>query len=112
MNQYFGWVQGSNMPATYVHLSGREIDDAILSMNGIKTVEKKESALKPKICQRCSTINVSNAERCSNCFARLEQGKVIIQEQEENLIQRKIQNIKLNDYEVSAAMQDQENSRV
>ncbi|WP_049890857.1 tyrosine-type recombinase/integrase [Methanohalobium evestigatum] len=34
MNHYFGWVQGSNMPSIYVHLSGRDIDDAILKANG------------------------------------------------------------------------------
>jgi len=32
---YLGWVQGSNMPRTYVHLSGRDIDEAILKLNGI-----------------------------------------------------------------------------
>jgi integrase/recombinase XerD len=35
MNVYFGWTQGSNMPGVYVHLSGRDIDDAILKANGI-----------------------------------------------------------------------------
>lgn len=37
MDEYFGWVQGSKMPSTYVHLSGRDIDKAILRLNGIKT---------------------------------------------------------------------------
>lgn len=35
MNVYFGWVQGSDMPGVYVHLSGRDVDDAILKANGI-----------------------------------------------------------------------------
>ncbi|MCQ1534674.1 tyrosine-type recombinase/integrase [Methanosarcina sp. KYL-1] len=35
MNAYFGWIQGSNMPSVYVHLSGRDVDDAILKANGI-----------------------------------------------------------------------------
>lgn len=35
MNVYFGWVQGSGMPSIYVHLSGRDIDDAILKANGV-----------------------------------------------------------------------------
>ena len=35
MNAYFGWVQGSGMPSVYVHLSGRDIDDAVLKANGI-----------------------------------------------------------------------------
>ncbi len=30
MDHYFGWVQGSNMPQVYVHLSGREVDDKLL----------------------------------------------------------------------------------
>jgi integrase/recombinase XerD len=43
MNAYFGWIQGSDMPSTYVHLSGRDIDDAILKANGI--VQKDVSTL-------------------------------------------------------------------
>ena len=35
MNDYFGWGQGSGMPSVYVHLSGRDVDDAILKANGI-----------------------------------------------------------------------------
>lgn len=35
MNLYFGWVQGSGMPSVYVHLSGRDVDDAILKANGM-----------------------------------------------------------------------------
>lgn len=42
MNQYFGWIQGSDMPFIYVHLSGRDVDDAILKANG---VTKQEASL-------------------------------------------------------------------
>jgi integrase/recombinase XerD len=35
MNAYFGWTQGSNMPGVYVHLSGRDVDDAVLKANGV-----------------------------------------------------------------------------
>jgi site-specific recombinase XerD len=35
MDAYFGWIQGSDMPSIYVHLSGRDIDDAVLKANGI-----------------------------------------------------------------------------
>lgn len=35
MNAYFGWIQGPDMPNIYVHLSGHDIDDAILKANGI-----------------------------------------------------------------------------
>ena len=35
MNTYFGWIQGSAMSSVYVHLSGRDVDYAILKANGV-----------------------------------------------------------------------------
>ena len=35
MNTYFGWIQGPEMSSIYVHLSGRDIDYAILKANGV-----------------------------------------------------------------------------
>ena len=40
MNLYFGWIQGSDMPSVYVHLSGRDVDDAVLKANGITAKEE------------------------------------------------------------------------
>jgi len=48
MKQYLGWVQGSSMAAIYVHLSGRDVDDALLKMHGIVTDEKKGCSNEPK----------------------------------------------------------------
>ena len=73
MNQYFGWIQGSNMPATYVHLSGRETDSALLALSGIKKDEnKKESTLKPIKCPRCENINSYDAKFCGKCAGILD----------------------------------------
>jgi uncharacterized paraquat-inducible protein A len=70
MNMHFGWVQGSNMPSIYVHLSGRDVDQAILRANGI---EIKEEENKPKInvCPRCKNINTPNNLFCYKCGAVL-----------------------------------------
>ncbi len=35
MKEYFGWTQDSKMAAQYVHLSGKQVDDAILKMHGL-----------------------------------------------------------------------------
>ena len=43
MKEYFGWTQSSDMAATYVHLSGRDVDDTLLKINHIDRVEKQES---------------------------------------------------------------------
>lgn len=73
MNQYFGWVQGSDMPSTYVHLSGKETDTALLKLNGIEVPEnKEEQTQKPRICKRCDTINPALNKFCCKCGAVLD----------------------------------------
>ena len=42
MKQYFGWVQGSKIASVYVHLSGRDVDKALLRLNGIEVEEYRE----------------------------------------------------------------------
>jgi ribosomal protein L40E len=72
MNQVFGWKQGSDMPSIYVHLSGRDIDDALLGVYGLRKVEDKEPRLKPKICPRCNTGNAFDARFCMRCGLALD----------------------------------------
>ena len=76
MNVYFGWVQGSDMPATYVHLSGRDVDDKILQVEGVKTKEQqKDDELKPIECPRCQYINSSVSRYCGRCGTILDEGE-------------------------------------
>lgn len=52
MNVYFGWTQGSDMPGVYVHLSGRDINDAILKANrvfGKETPNLTQNIETPKV---------------------------------------------------------------
>jgi hypothetical protein len=72
MCEYLGWAQGSRIPQTYVHLSGRDVDDAILKLSGMKKEEKdeKESPLQTKKCQRCGNLSTGNF--CSKCGAVLD----------------------------------------
>lgn len=73
MNQYFGWVQGSETPSTYVHLSGRETDNTLLLLNGFQGKEEhKESTLKPIKCPRCDHINGYDSKFCSKCAGILD----------------------------------------
>lgn len=69
MCEYFGWVQGSNQPAIYVHLSGRDIDKEILKIHGIETDDQEEK--KPKRCHVCGTINPPSQNFCRNCMRPL-----------------------------------------
>lgn len=68
MKQYFGWVQGSDMASVYVHLSGRDVDNALLRLNGLEVEEeKREEQFKALICPRCKGRNSPDAKFCSNC---------------------------------------------
>ncbi|MCD6371332.1 MAG: tyrosine-type recombinase/integrase [Candidatus Aenigmarchaeota archaeon] len=71
---YLGWKQGSEMPSVYIHLSGRDIDKAILGIYGIKIedTQKREPKLKPKRCPRCNALNTPEAKFCTQCGLALD----------------------------------------
>ncbi len=72
MKEYFGWVQSSDMASVYVHLSGRDVDKALLKVYGIADEENgKESLLKPKKCIRCGENNPATNILCAKCSAPL-----------------------------------------
>jgi len=70
MKEYFGWTQGSDMPQTYIHLSGRDIDGEIMEMYGIKEKEKEDEE---KQCNRCMKEYKGPENFCPRCGAPLSQ---------------------------------------
>ena len=77
----FGWSGGSRMPATYVHLSGGDIDRKILEKRGI--IIRGEESLEPahslrlRICPNCKEKNSPNANFCMVCGAVISSPKII-----------------------------------
>jgi integrase len=69
MKEYFGWVRSSDMATVYVHLSGRDVDDALLKLHGITKddSEKERISLKPKTCDKCELSNPSTNLFCRRC---------------------------------------------
>jgi len=68
MKHYLGWTQSSKMAGIYVHMSGKDTDDAILKVNKIeKIVDVREPLLKPLSCARCNTANPSTNRFCNLC---------------------------------------------
>jgi len=72
MKEHFGWTQSSEMAATYVHLSGRDVDNTLLALyhvtdeNGNKLVEK-EPEIQAKSCPRCKEKNSPISRFCYKC---------------------------------------------
>lgn len=61
-----GWSSTSKMPAKYVHINQKDVEDSILNHYGIKLVEDKENRV-PKICPICKNLNSFDADMCDNC---------------------------------------------
>ena len=58
----------AKMAGVYVHMSGRNVDNALLKIYGIKNdEEKRESIFKPKECPRCQKVNQATNKFCSRC---------------------------------------------
>jgi len=65
---YFGWCGDSRMASTYVHLSGKDIDDALLKLHGFKPEENKElKNISIKICPKCNENNSILSQFCKKC---------------------------------------------
>jgi integrase len=55
---YFGWSGSSRMASTYVHLSGKDVDEALLRAYGIKVEENmNRESNSIKICPKCHVVN-------------------------------------------------------
>jgi len=87
MKEYLGWVGDSKMASTYVHLSGRNIDNALLKLNGIKTqdeVNNEEHTLRIKTCSRCQEVNSPTSGFCSRCGCPLDVKTATLMRDEES----------------------------
>ncbi len=67
MKIYYGWTSGSNMPSVYVHLSSRDVEDAIKKMNKIEITQEEPVKATIKICQRCKQKNSFGSKFCNSC---------------------------------------------
>ncbi len=55
---FFGWSGDSRMANTYVHLSRRDMDEALQKANAVKVPERsEESKLTARLCPRCQFSN-------------------------------------------------------
>ena len=72
LKQFMGWVQGSRMASTYVHLSGRDLDEALLRINGVKyNGSDKRSNFRVISCPKCGQANSPISKFCLKCGSSL-----------------------------------------
>jgi len=69
---FAGWGKDSDMVETYVHLSHRDLDKAILKQEGLLEEEEDVDVLKPKTCEICGKQNSPTDKFCLQCSTPLD----------------------------------------
>lgn len=80
MKEYFGWTQASDMASVYVHMSGRDVDNALLALHGEAQVEVKAEELQIAFCRRCREKNSPSSMFCSRCGTPFD-SSIMVQDQ-------------------------------
>jgi len=66
-NVFAGWALDSGQPKTYIHLVSKDIDDAILRLNGILPDNKPKDEFLYTVCSRCKQKNSPGTKLCYSC---------------------------------------------
>jgi len=73
MESFFGWQHGSPMAATYVHLSGKDVEQAMARAVGAEQVSAPtRSPNLARTCGRCEWTNDGASQFCGRCAAPLD----------------------------------------
>lgn len=67
-----GWVIGSSEIRTYVRLSGKNVEDEILRINGLVEKIEEDNSFKLIVCPRCGVKNSPGSKFCSGCALGLD----------------------------------------
>jgi hypothetical protein len=97
---FFGWVQGSQVVKRYIHMSGKDLDNTLISISeGKQAIKQEEYLLKTKTCNRCNETLISPSQqfcgRCGLSTTLIEQyTKEIDLEKENKELKQQIQMVK------------------
>jgi site-specific recombinase XerD len=65
---FFGWQHGTKVVRRYIHLSGKDVDNALIALNEERgQIKTEEYKLKSIICKRCSETISPGMNFCSRC---------------------------------------------
>src|SRR3989338_3279033 len=108
LKNYLGWTQSSKMAGIYVHMSGKDADDAILMANNIKIEHvKRDPVLKPLKCLKCKMVNPATNRFCNSCGFVLDSSTAesLLTEENKEKEATDLLNRLLQDKEVTALLQ-------
>jgi integrase len=89
LEKTMGWAPGSSMAKTYVHISGRETEEALARAHGIEIGKAAKPQTKlPVVCARDGTANDPDAAFCLRCGGPLRVEAALELEQREGKYER------------------------
>lgn len=105
---FAGWEKSSAMPATYLHLSGADIEKKMLIKNGLieDDTKEREEMLRPIDCPRCKIRNPVGAKYCTNCSMILDQKIAINMETDKSEISKEFLMSALTDPDIKKLIRD------
>jgi site-specific recombinase XerD len=80
LKQILGWSKTSDMPAFYVHLSGRDVEREVLRIHGLVPPEQLKPILSKRKCPICEHENDPHRLYCEACGSPLKTGAVVLKE--------------------------------
>lgn len=84
---YFGWTKTSDVPAQYVHLSGRDVDGTLLKHYGVSEDNGRAA------CPRCGAMNDQDSIYCMRCSAPLTVKEVMNVEEQETIVAKVVKKL-------------------
>jgi integrase len=68
----YGWARGSKIPATYVHLAGRDVEEKLIAFYAGGKTKPVEPEFVPVVCARCGERNSPGVRFCAKCGTPLD----------------------------------------
>ena len=97
MSTFFGWVQGTQVVKRYIHMSGKDLDNTLLSISEGKQITQEDYILKTKKCNRCTETLSPTQQYCGRCGLSIEiseqYNKEMNLERENKELRQQIENI-------------------
>ena len=106
LEKTMGWVHGSRMTQTYVHLSDSDVDNAILRSHGIRVEENNPELPRPKECPRCGEKNPNGDKYCRKCWLPLTIEATLDLKEKEDHIQKELESRGMINPQVKAIIEN------
>ena len=90
-NLFAGWALDSGQPTTYIHLISKDVDDAILRLNGIQVEKPHGTEFTFVMCPRCKQKNTTGTKLCYACGLALDLKFAVEVDQRKDDIKEKIE---------------------